>query len=272
MDFTTYLVNMDEEFAPKVSGEHVGWAWAPIDQPPEPLHPGCRVALERFTMDELGIARAIRDGRLTSPQKYQNVWLFAMRITGTGAAYRKSWDEFVWRDPSIYMNEEFVERCNGLPVIMEHPPGAILNTAEFAKRAIGSIFLPYLCPDKQEVWGIAKIHDEDAADEMMTKQMSTSPSVVLDPKKNSKFVLENGKPLLIEGNPLLLDHLAVCEQGVWDKGGDPEGIQVDELAADDANLREWLQRADSVNARILSLRCQQRMAEITERHPVLRGE
>ena len=67
-------------------------------------------------LDELGIAKAIRDGALTSPQEYANLLLVALRITGTGAAYRSGANEFVWRDPSIYLNAEFLQRCNGLPV------------------------------------------------------------------------------------------------------------------------------------------------------------
>jgi hypothetical protein len=32
---------------------------------------------------------------------------------------------------------------------------------------------------------------------------------------------------LVEGNPSFVDHLAICEKGVWDKGGDPSGIRID---------------------------------------------
>jgi 8-oxo-dGTP pyrophosphatase MutT (NUDIX family) len=62
VDFTTFIQRVDEEFVPKLDGEHTGWAWAPLNDPPEPLHPGCRVAINRLTMDELGVARAIADG------------------------------------------------------------------------------------------------------------------------------------------------------------------------------------------------------------------
>ncbi|ECJ2511921.1 NUDIX hydrolase, partial [Salmonella enterica subsp. diarizonae] len=37
------------------------------------------------------------------------------------------------------------------------------------------------------------------------------------------------EPLLLEGNPVLLDHLAICEQGVWDKLGEPTGVKSDTL-------------------------------------------
>ena len=72
--------------------------------------------------NELDIARGIRDGDLPSPQKFgDNLWLFAMRITGTGTAYRSKLDELVFRDPDIFLTEDFLERCQGLPVIVQHP-------------------------------------------------------------------------------------------------------------------------------------------------------
>jgi hypothetical protein len=83
--------------------------------------------------------------------------------------------------------------------------------------------LPYLVGD--EVWGVAKIYDQDAAQLMLDHDLSTSPSVIFrDPSVNAVRKLESGRTLLIEGKPTLLDHLAICEAGVWDKGGDPTGV------------------------------------------------
>lgn len=229
VDFTTFLVRVPEEFVPVLGDEeHVGWAWAPVDQPPEPLHPGVRVVLGRLGMDELGVARAMAAGLLTSPQRYENVTLWAMRITGTGVAYRQSIDEFVWRDPAVYMNEEFLARCNGLQVIWEHPAKtATLDSKEFADRTIGAVMLPYLVPEANEVWGIVKSYDDEANAAMAAGQLSTSPAVVFrGADTNTKLTMEDGSALLIEGKPALLDHLAVCGAGVWDKGREPSGIAV----------------------------------------------
>lgn len=222
VDFTTFIQRVDEQFEPKLNDEHVGFAWAPVGSPPEPLHPGCRIALARLTMDELGVARAIAAGELTSPQHYINHWMFAIRITGTGVSYRSKDKEFVIRDPSLYLNDEFLARCNGLTVIFEHPEKATLNSDEFVNRVVGAIFLPYICGD--EVWGIAKIHDETAAKIMADNQLSTSPSVVLV-TSNSKVTLDDGSVVLIEGPVTLLDHIAIVPNGVWDKGGDPTGVR-----------------------------------------------
>lgn len=235
VDFTTYLVRVKQQFTPKLNlNEHDGYSWAPVGGAPEPLHPGVRTALERLTMDELGVARAMADGRLASPQQYENVWLFAIRITGTGAAYRVDREEFVWRDPSIYLNDEFLARCNGLQVIWEHPDENLLNSKEFQARTVGSVFLPYLRADKpDEVWAIAKIYDAQAVKGLLNDELSTSPAVNFSNSSiNEKVTLESGKTILIEGKPSLLDHIAICSNGVWDKLGEPTGVESADTLAD----------------------------------------
>ena len=180
---------------------------------------------------ELDIAKAIRDGKLSSPQRIGNLWLFDLRITGTGASYREKHDEYVYRPPEHYLNKEFMERCQGLPVIFEHPEKSMLDTDEYRQRNVGSIVLPYI-PTREddahmtdEVWGIARIYDGDAAELMQTSHVSTSPAVNLGAAGDSRSVaMDDGSTLLIEGKPPYLDHLAVCAVGVWDKGGEPRGV------------------------------------------------
>jgi 8-oxo-dGTP pyrophosphatase MutT (NUDIX family) len=233
VDFTTFLAPIEGPFEVALSEEHTGFAWASLDGLPQPLHPGCAIAVERLDMNELGVARAMAAGRLTSPQRYENVSLWDMRVTGTGVAYRNGIDEFVWRDPALYMNEEFLARCNGLSVIWEHPRKATLDSKEYGDRAIGSVFLPYLRPDPQEVWAIVKVYDAEADKAMAADQLSTSPAVVFrGAGKTTKIKLEDGSALLFEGEPTLLDHLAVCGQGVWDKGGEPSGIAIHDSNGD----------------------------------------
>ena len=245
-DFTTFVSRIDEPFMPKLNEEHVGYAWAPIDAPPEPLHPGCGVSLSKLNMDELGLARAMASGELTSPQKFKNFWLFDMRITGTGVAYRPKINEFVYRRPEHYLTEDYLARCNGLPVILMHPDKAVLDSQEFSDRVIGSMMLPYI--KENEVWGIARIYDDAAAAMMIDKKLSTSPSVVLRNADNAKMKLEDGSTLLIEGKPALMDHLAVCENGVWDKGEGPSGIRsetiTEELAMADDDKKTEDKKAD----------------------------
>lgn len=229
VDFTTFRQHVSEEFRPSkkaLNEEHVGYAWAPVSEPPEPLHPGCRVVLDRLGMDELGVARAIAAGELVSPQDVENMSLFAMRMSGTGASYRKGLDEYVWRDPEIYLSQDMIDRCAGLPLLLEHPQASTLNSEEFANRIIGTVMFAYVKGD--DLWCIARVYDDAARTMMKTEQLSTSPAVVFrDPSVNSKVKMEDGTTLLIEGKPSLLDHLCVTPKGVWDKGGPATGIQLD---------------------------------------------
>lgn len=234
VDFTTFLAPAGTMFAPVLNEEHDIYTWASREAASSlPLHPGMRIVMQRFDMDELDFARAMRDGELAGPQRYANVLLVAIRITGTGAAYRQSLDEYVWRDPSLYLNDRFVQRCNGLPVILEHPPKAVLDTQEFRDRIVGTVFLPYIQDD--EVWGIAKIFDMEMADIIEKEIMSTSPTVVFrNADAGTQYVTPDGSPLLIEGKPSMLDHIALLPSaaGVWDKGGRLRGVENPDVRAD----------------------------------------
>lgn len=46
VDFTCFEVNAGNEFIPTLNEEHIGWCWAPLDKPPQPLHPGCQTILD----------------------------------------------------------------------------------------------------------------------------------------------------------------------------------------------------------------------------------
>lgn len=170
------------------------------------------------------VAEGIRDGKYASPQKVGDFWLFDLRVTGTGAAYRDSLDEWAFRDPKLWLTDEFVERAASLPVIWGHPERSGLNSEEYRERSIGNMVLAYIKGD--EVWGVGKIFDADAALAMQTTHRSTSPGVT-PPKGSTPVELNDGTKVLAEGLPLILDHLAVCEAGVWDKDGPPDGIRLD---------------------------------------------
>jgi hypothetical protein len=184
-------------------------------------------------MNELDVAKAMQRGELPSPQRFGNMFLFNVRITGTGIAHRtglgpdRDQSEYVYRTPEHFLSPEFLERCVGIPLIFEHPTeSAMVDTESFRDRSIGTVILPYILGD--EVWGIAKVYDEDAAELMRETHVSTSPSVAFDSESLETITLESGETLRVEGIPKYIDHLAVVPQGVWDKQGDPIGIPTDE--------------------------------------------
>ena len=186
-------------------------------------------------MNEREMAIAIARGELPSPTQCKNSWLYAMRITGTGASYRVGLKEFVWRDPAIFLSPEFVSRCNGLPVIMVHPERSLLNAEEYVNRSIGSVIYPYAArdgreaPDGDEVWGIARLFDDEIVEGLRTGTVSTSPGVQFSQGDDLARAEVNGEKLLIEGSPSLIDHLAIVAEGVWDKGRGLSGIRNDSM-------------------------------------------
>ena len=196
------------------------------------LHPGLEVALARFDFNETDVAKALASGDLASPAKFANSWYFRIRISGTGYSYRPSLDEYVYRPIEVYINPDFLDRVRGLPVIWLHPKDMTLDTGEFRRRMVGTVVVPYIGdedganPDSKEVWGVARIIDMEAAEEMREKRLSTSPAVDFgdDAVTLEKVKLDDGRHLLLEGNPKHLDHVAICRAGVWDKMGPPSGI------------------------------------------------
>jgi 8-oxo-dGTP pyrophosphatase MutT (NUDIX family) len=50
--FLTYAQPVKHAFTPRLNEEHTEHTWAPLGQPPQPLHPGVRQALSGIAMDE----------------------------------------------------------------------------------------------------------------------------------------------------------------------------------------------------------------------------
>ncbi len=233
IEFSTFVQYVPEAFIPALNFEHTSWQWAKLSAPPVGLHPGAERVIRIANMSDLEVARLMRAGELVSPQRVGNMTLFAMRVTGTGLAYRAGIKEYAWRDPSIYLNPDFLERCQGIPVILDHPSkSSLLNSAEYLDRVIGAVFLPYIDEARQEVWAIVRVHVSEAAREIEKGEFSTSPCVFFDPAQpvGERKPIGDGNEVLIEGQPFILDHLAVCTQslGVWDRGVGAEGIKVGE--------------------------------------------
>lgn len=179
-------------------------------------------------LTEIQVAKQIRDGIVQSPYKFMNMWLVNLRITGTGLSYRSNEKEYVWRSPQTYLNPHFLERCSGVPVIIDHPDGGKLENVGTQSRIVGTVMLPYIRGD--EVWGVCRIYGKEIIDFIQddTTEISTSPSVVFCGESGSVDVPDvMGKDnFYIEGTPFLIDHVALVPLGVWDKGGKPSGVEV----------------------------------------------
>jgi colicin import membrane protein len=173
---------------------------------------------------ELEAAELVGRGDLPSPTNYFGSELFAVRISGTGCAYRQALNELVWRDPAIWLGEGMQRRCISLPVVIGHPPGGILNTKEFAERVIGLIIFSYVRGD--ELWGVMRVLDHDAAAALVDSEYDSSPSVLFGNDSGNVTIELYGRKFLVESWPTLVDHLAIVPKGVWRRKGDEPGVEV----------------------------------------------
>lgn len=166
----------------------------------------------------------------SSPQPLGNSLYYRLRVTGTGKVSR-SFSGDTERPADRYVGSpEFLDRCVGLPIVIEHPDGpeGILTGDSKIVGTSVHAYIPADCPN--EVWCIGRIISTDAQDLLLTTTMSTSPSVVTCV---SKVNPNSGEAQ--EGNPLVIDHLAIVPQGVWDHNGPPSGIDQDILLSESAD-------------------------------------
>lgn len=226
-DYLTFRAEVPERFEAKLNDESLAAGWFHIDDLPKPLHQPFAEMLAQQALNETEVAALIADGTLSSPQFFINMWMFAIRVTGTGVTWRSADQEMTFRNPDDYLTPEFLQRVAGVPLIWLHPEKNKLDSDEFAKRVIGTLTNSWVA-DNGEVWTIGRVYDAEAAEIMATRQLSTSPTVTYSEAQDSIIKID-GQPLLVEGSPVLLDHVAICEQGVWDKLLAPTGVKSDSI-------------------------------------------
>ena len=225
-DYLTFRAEVQERFEAKLNDESLAAGWFHIEDLPTPLHQPFAEMLAQQALNETEVAALIADGTLSSPQFFINMWMFAIRVTGTGVTWRSADQQMTFRNPDDYLTPEFLQRVAGLPLIWLHPEKNTLDSDEFAKRVIGTLTNSWVA-DNGEVWAIARVYDAEAAEIMATRQLSTSPTVKF--VEVPKSIIVDGQPLLVEPSPELLDHVAICEQGVWDKLLAPTGVKSDSI-------------------------------------------
>lgn len=232
-DYMTYRADVPEQFEATLNDESLAAGWFHIDDLPKPLHQPFAEMLAQQALNETEVAALIADGTLSSPQYFYNMWMFAIRVTGTGVTWRSADQEMTFRNPDDYLTPEFLQRVAGVPLIWLHPEKRTLDSNEFSKRVIGTLTNAWVA-DKGEVWAVARVYDAEAAEIMATRQLSTSPTVKFS--EVAKSIIVDGQPLLVEPSPELLDHVAICEQGVWDKLLNPTGVKSDSIPKEAENM------------------------------------
>lgn len=155
-------------------------------------------------------------GGLQGPIAHCGSTYFRMRISGVGCAWRPSKQEFAFRDPRGWLTDEMAARWSGAPVIVLHPPGGTVDGETLGRSIVGTVIKAFV--DDGELMGVVRIIDEYAAAMIIKYGASTSPAVVFSNDDVAPIELKNGDRILVERNPILVDHLAVTPMGVWDKG------------------------------------------------------
>lgn len=192
----------------------------PINDLPSDCMDTVYTAIQWGSYDEHDVAQAIAKGELASPQYFDGNYLFDMRLTGTGTAKRNLEDkqtEITYRDPKEFLSKKFLNLCNGVRVVFDHPDKDNVDTEYLRNRQVGTVILPYVFDE--EVWAIVKIASPLFSEMLMKTVYSTSPSVS-NRSKNQPIYFEENKRALYESSPYVVDHLAIVSNGVWDKDGE----------------------------------------------------
>lgn len=183
-----------------------------------------------MTYEEL--LNGLKNGEIKSPTIFENSAYICLRITGTGITERyKETDNGdvllddnekpitykINRSPEVFLSKTFLNACQGIPVLIEHPETDLLNSDNYNNHIIGTIVDTYVKDDVKEVWGIARVLDVNVVDLIKSGLKSTSPAVI------SNNIEVDG---VLEEHDPYIDHLALVVDGYWDAYSQ-KAIQID---------------------------------------------
>jgi len=132
-------------------------------------------------------------------------------------------------DEADKLDEVMQQRWLGVPVVLGHPGGKMLDSDEFVDRVVGTIVATY--KRGSELWCVARILDDVTARAIEAGGIAdSSPAVLFNPDHGpGAYVDVDGVRMLVEDTPSLCDHLALTPRGVWSKGGEPSGVETTAL-------------------------------------------
>jgi 8-oxo-dGTP pyrophosphatase MutT (NUDIX family) len=139
MTFHTFVQPVDEKFVPALNDEHSGYAWAPIGQLPEPMHPAVKSVLSKMAMDGavrsegLALDRSpenrikTEDGHLHVKQNHLSKAAVNPYLGKEIPGYQA-----LGLDPDKVYNlfrhpdelKKAVSTANGLPLLLKHEPSS----------------------------------------------------------------------------------------------------------------------------------------------------
>lgn len=174
-------------------------------------------------------------GQLKSPQTYGESFYILLRITGTGITervildtdglplLRKGEPQYykINRMPEEFLSDKFLEACNGIPVLIQHPEDTndrFLDGINYKDHTVGTIVKAFV-KEENEVWGVARILDPLVLNLILNGLNSTSPAI-----SSHNSIREDG---LTDEHFDYIDHLALVVDGYWDAYS-KKAIQIDE--------------------------------------------
>ena len=188
-----------------------------------------------MAITEQDIYKALAEKIIPSPCQWQNSVYVCCRATGTGVAFRRSANEFTYRDPAVFNTANQLARWVSLPITIGHPVEGVLNSRSFGNTIVGISVYAYIHPQEDSPWIVCRILDRTAAQMIVDGVLCTSPGVVIDPATCGEIEVD-GKRMLLESPPSLLDHVALIDmsdggnRGVWQRDDGP-GVLVTEQSA-----------------------------------------
>ena len=139
-----------------------------------------------------------------------------MRLTGLGLAERIIDNKAMIfnRTKENFATDEFMKIYASIPICIQHPTN---ESGEFeplgfkhSSSIIGNAIHSFLRDD--EIWIIARIHDDKAVCALLGGDYSTSPYFI---SKEVQHEIEND--VIYNEIPLICNHLAIVDEGFWDK-------------------------------------------------------
>lgn len=183
-------------------------------------------------MIEAQIKNDYKLGNRKGVTELDDYFYIPVRITGSGLNFRKLGDSVIVADRSKgeFFNEAFLEHCKSLPIIVEHPTDEkgekdMLHTDTLSNNAIvGNTIDAWIDnTNDDEIWGLARIYDKSILEKIQKGEIkSTSPGIRI-------FYKETDPDFKTE-TPYVINHLAFCEKGHWDKDDGRVAIDTSEFS------------------------------------------
>lgn len=159
---------------------------------------------------------------------------FPMRLSGLGITERikDGKSRLINRGKELFANNEFMDAYSSVAICVTHPQ----DNGEYrplgfedADLIVGNSIHAFI--RENEIWIIARIHNQKLVDLLLENEFSTSPYFISEEVEN---VLDNGD-ILFDERPILCNHLAIVANGYWDKKTNNNPIGK-ELSMEDAKI------------------------------------